>query len=71
MLLEKLKVNFDKRFWNNKDNSVADRISAEGLKDDKIRPNALMTLTVPLGKGILERRKEAHKLMDQFIYKSN
>lgn len=49
----KLKKNFPALFWDAKKKRMADRITAKGKPDFKVRPNQLMLLTVPLGEAFI------------------
>ena len=42
---DKLKGNFTARFWDGQ--TMADRLRADGTRDVKVRPNQLMTVSVP------------------------
>lgn len=61
-LLEKAKENFVKLFWDNENKRIADRIRKDGFKDFKVRPNMLMTITVPFENSIIGEEKEAYIL---------
>ncbi|MFU7516085.1 amylo-alpha-1,6-glucosidase [Clostridium sp. HCS.1] len=61
-LKEKVKINFEKKFWNNEKNCLYDVIDE---KDDKIRPNQIWAVSLPF--SILPREKE--KLIVNTVYK--
>ncbi|MEZ8104743.1 amylo-alpha-1,6-glucosidase [Vibrio cortegadensis] len=52
-LLQQVRSNFESLFWNKETQTLADRIEADGQADYSIRPNQLMTLTVPLQEPLL------------------
>lgn len=58
----KAKENFIKLFWDDEGKKIADRIRKDGFKDYKVRPNMLMTITVPFDKSIIGEEKEAYIL---------
>lgn len=45
---------FTKRFWDAKRKLLADRLTADGEQDFRIRPNQLMLLSVPMNGGLLD-----------------
>jgi len=61
-LKEKVKINFEKKFWNNEKKCLYDVIDE---KDDKIRPNQIWAVSLPF--SILPREKE--KLIVNTVYK--
>ena len=61
-LKEKVKINFEKKFWNNVKNCLYDVIDE---KDDKIRPNQIWAVSLPF--SILPKEKE--KLVVNTVYK--
>jgi len=46
-LANKVQASFLKRFWNG--STMADRLRADGSRDTKLRPNALMLSSIPFG----------------------
>lgn len=52
-LLDKVKNSVETLFWNKDTQQLADRLEADGTPDYSIRPNQLMTLTVPLQTPLL------------------
>jgi glycogen debranching enzyme len=60
-LYKKAKENFVKIFWDDENKRIADRIRKDGFKDFKVRPNMLMSITVPFS-SILGEEKEAYIL---------
>ena len=46
-LADKVQASFLKRFWDGK--TMADRLRADGSRDTKLRPNALMLSSIPFG----------------------
>ncbi|MEN2998394.1 MAG: amylo-alpha-1,6-glucosidase [Brevinematia bacterium] len=58
----KAKENFVKLFWDENNKRIADRIRKDGFKDFKVRPNMLMTITVPFGESIVGEDREAYIL---------
>ena len=53
-LADKLRANFLKRFWNPKTQRLADRIDATNRRDEKVRPNQLMVLSIPMIEPLLD-----------------
>ncbi|MFN3660169.1 MAG: amylo-alpha-1,6-glucosidase, partial [Brevinematales bacterium] len=56
---DNLRTNFVKVFWNEYHQSVADRVLADGTQDMRVRPNALMLLSIPFSDPLLSPEKEA------------
>lgn len=61
-LAERVKINFEKKFWNNEKKCLYDVIDE---KDDKVRPNQIWAASLPF--SILSREKE--KLVVNIVYK--
>lgn len=60
LLANKLRKNFQKRFWNRRRNVLADRITADHRRDEKNRPNQLMVLSIPMMEPLLENDQAEH-----------
>lgn len=56
---DNLRTNFVRVFWNEYHQSVADRVLADGTQDMRVRPNALMLLSIPFSDPLLPPEKEA------------
>jgi len=54
-----LRANFIKRFWNARARRLADRIEVDNRRDEKVRPNQLMVLSIPMIEPLLDERQEA------------
>ena len=54
LLADKLRANFSKRFWNPRAKRLADRIAADNRRDEKVRPNQLMVLSIPMIEPLLD-----------------
>ncbi len=61
-LAAKAQKSFLKLFWNEKKKILADRVSEKGEPDYKVRPNQLLTLTVPMIAPLLDEKIEARIL---------
>lgn len=55
----KLKANFPKFFWNDKQKIMADRILVDDSADYRVRPNQLMLISVPLEDRFIPNDLEA------------
>ena len=53
-LADKLRAHFIKRFWNPRTQRLADRIDATNRRDEKVRPNQLMVISIPLIAPLLD-----------------
>lgn len=58
-LADRMKANFSRRFWNERTGVLADRITAENRRDEKVRPNQLMVLSIPMIEPLLDADKAA------------
>ncbi|URA09446.1 amylo-alpha-1,6-glucosidase [Thermospira aquatica] len=58
-IYENLKTNFTRVFWNDYHKNIADRVLADGTQDMRIRPNALMLLSIPQFEPLLPLDKES------------
>jgi glycogen debranching enzyme len=56
-LADKLRANFIRRFWNTRKKLLADRITEANRRDEKIRPNQLMLLSIPMLEPLLDDAK--------------
>jgi glycogen debranching enzyme len=56
-LADKLRANFTRRFWNPKTGRLADRIDPKNRRDEKVRPNQLMVLSIPMIEPLLDDAK--------------
>lgn len=54
-----LKANFRNRFWNERRQVLADRITADNRRDEKVRPNQLMVLSIPMIEPLLDDAQAA------------
>ncbi|MGM0509249.1 MAG: amylo-alpha-1,6-glucosidase, partial [Fusobacteriota bacterium] len=54
-----LKDNFTDLFWNDKKEVIADRVKADGTRDEKVRPNQLMVITTPFEDRLIKPEIEA------------
>ncbi|MCS7298875.1 MAG: amylo-alpha-1,6-glucosidase [Spirochaetia bacterium] len=61
-ILKKAKENFVKIFFDEQNKRIADRVRRDGFKDFKVRPNMLMTITVPFSGSIIGEEREAYIL---------
>jgi len=52
-LAGKAKRNFQRRFWNRARGVLADRITKENRRDEKVRPNQLMVVSIPMIEPLL------------------
>jgi len=55
---DRLRANFIRRFWNPRARRLADRITAENRRDEKVRPNQLMVISVPMIEPLLNEAQE-------------
>lgn len=53
-----LRTRFTKRFWNARTKTLADRITADNRRDEKIRPNQLMVISIPMIEPLLNEGQE-------------
>jgi glycogen debranching enzyme len=53
-LADTLRANFAKRFWNPRKRLLADRILPNNRRDEKVRPNQLMVLSIPMIEPLLD-----------------
>lgn len=53
-IADRLRANFTRRFWNPKTRRLADRIQADNRRDEKVRPNQLMVLSIPMIEPLLD-----------------
>ncbi|MDD4342644.1 MAG: amylo-alpha-1,6-glucosidase, partial [Kiritimatiellae bacterium] len=53
-LADTLRTHFLKRFWNPQTRQLADRIDATNRRDEKVRPNQLMVISIPLIAPLLD-----------------
>ncbi len=53
-----LRGNFIKRFWNPRSKRLADRIAADNRRDEKVRPNQLMVISIPMIQPLLDADQE-------------
>ena len=53
-LADTLRTHFLKRFWNARTHRLADRIDATNRRDEKVRPNQLMVISIPLIAPLLD-----------------
>lgn len=58
-LADKVKTNFTRRFWNEDKGVLADRITADNRRDEKVRPNQLMVLSIPMIEPLLDDARAA------------
>ena len=58
-LAGKLKKNFTRRFWNARRRVLADRITSANHRDEKVRPNQLMVLSIPMIEPLLDDAQAA------------
>ncbi len=58
-LADRLRSNFTKRFWNSRTGRLADRIEASNRRDEKVRPNQLMVLSIPMIEPLLDDARSA------------
>ncbi len=58
-LADRLRANFAKRFWNPRTGRLADRIEASNRRDEKVRPNQLMVLSIPMIEPLLDDARSA------------
>ncbi len=56
-LADKLRSNFIRRFWNARKKILADRITETNRRDEKVRPNQLMLLSIPMLEPLLDEAK--------------
>ncbi|MCX7883386.1 MAG: GH116 family glycosyl hydrolase [Brevinematales bacterium] len=56
---DNLRTNFVRVFWNEYHKNIADRVLADGTQDMRLRPNALMLISIPLFDPLLPLDKEA------------
>lgn len=61
-ILKKAKENFVKIFFDEQNKRIADRVRKDGFRDFKVRPNMLMTITVPFSGSIVGEEREAYIL---------
>ena len=54
-LADKVQVSFQSLFWDEQKGLLADRLHSDNSRDLKVRPNQLMTLTVPFDGGLLDK----------------
>ncbi|MCX8028881.1 MAG: GH116 family glycosyl hydrolase [Brevinematales bacterium] len=66
-LYKKAKENFVKVFWDDVNKKIADRVRSDGFKDFKVRPNMLMTITVPFDASIVGEDREAYILRNAVV----
>ncbi len=52
-LADKVKTNFIDKFWDNETMQLADHLKQGDIKDTSIRPNQLMTLTIPTSQPLI------------------
>lgn len=65
-LARKLRKNFLKRFWNPRTKRLADRIDANNRRDEKVRPNQLMVLSIPMIEPLLDD-KQADRVVENAV----
>ncbi len=53
-LADRLRAHFRQRFWNPRTRRLADRIDSAGRRDEKVRPNQLMVLSIPMIEPLLD-----------------
>lgn len=53
-LADRVRVHFRQRFWNARTGRLADRIEADNRRDEKVRPNQLMVVSIPLIEPLLD-----------------
>ncbi len=58
-IYDNLKTNFIRVFWNEYHKNIADRVLVDGTQDMRIRPNALMLLSIPQFEPLIPLDKEA------------
>lgn len=58
-LADRLRSNFAKRFWNPRTGRLADRIDTTHRRDEKVRPNQLMVLSIPMIEPLLDDARSA------------
>jgi len=56
---DRLRANFIRRFLNPRTKRLADRITESNRRDDHVRPNQLMVLSVPMIEPLLNESQEA------------
>ena len=59
-LADAVKQNFTPLFWASSSHQLADCIKADGQQDMKVRPNQLMTITVPYEQDFIDREIGAY-----------
>jgi glycogen debranching enzyme len=61
-IIDKLKVNFPKYFWDDSQKILADRVNKSDVPDFKVRPNQLMVISVPFEDRFVSPEIEAYIL---------
>ena len=54
---DRLRLHFLRRFWNPRAKRLADRLDPAGRRDEKVRPNQLMVVSVPMVEPLLDEEK--------------
>ncbi len=70
-LADRLRSNFPKRFWNPRTGRLADRIDATHRRDEKVRPNQLMVLSIPMIEPLLDDARSArivHNAVSELLF---
>jgi len=70
-LADKLRAHFIRRFWNKKACRLADRIDAKNRRDEKVRPNQLMVISVPMIEPLLnevQSRAVVNNAVGELLY---
>lgn len=58
-LADGLRARFVRRFWNARTRRLADRIEADNRRDEKVRPNQLMVISIPMIEPLLDEARAA------------